>query len=146
MCTPPYSLLPNGWHNRLLFSLHPSLLQKSLHSGDFNCHHPLWDPRGTSEPRWEEVFDWMISSDLLPLITLTHLPFFIASLAVVSFLTSPLLPLLLPFLAYGRCYRTWVPTTYQFFYPSLSLWSFASMSVLLPSIFRKLAGMTLPPT
>ena len=31
MCTPPYSLLPNGWQNRLLFSLHSSLLQKSLH-------------------------------------------------------------------------------------------------------------------
>ena len=34
---------------------------------DFNCHHPLWDPRGTSDPRGEEVFDWVISSDLLPL-------------------------------------------------------------------------------
>ena len=35
--------------------------------GDFNCHHPLWDSRGTSDPRREEVFDWVISSDLLPL-------------------------------------------------------------------------------
>ena len=35
--------------------------------GDFNYHHPLWDPRGTSDPRGEEVFDWVISSDLLPL-------------------------------------------------------------------------------
>ena len=35
--------------------------------GDFNCHHPLWDSRGTSDPRGEEVFDWVISSDLLPL-------------------------------------------------------------------------------
>ena len=34
--------------------------------GDFNCHHPLWDSRGTSDPRGEEVFDWVIS-DLLPL-------------------------------------------------------------------------------
>ena len=49
-------------------------------------------------------------------MTLTHLPFSIAPL-----LTSPLLPLLLPFLAPGRCFRTWVLTTYQFFYPSLSL-------------------------
>ena len=32
-----------------------------------NCHHPLWDSRGTSDPRGEEVFDWIISSDLLPL-------------------------------------------------------------------------------
>ena len=29
----PYSLLPNGWQSRLLFSLHSFLLQKSLHSG-----------------------------------------------------------------------------------------------------------------
>ena len=35
--------------------------------GDFTCHHPLWDSRVTSDPRREEVFDWVISSDLLPL-------------------------------------------------------------------------------
>ena len=35
--------------------------------GDFNCHHPLWDSRGTSNPHGEGVFDWVISSDLLPL-------------------------------------------------------------------------------
>ena len=35
--------------------------------GDFNCHHPLWDSRGTSDPRREEVFDWVVSSKLLPL-------------------------------------------------------------------------------
>ena len=35
--------------------------------GDFNCHHPLWGSRGTSDPRGEEVFDWVISSDLIPL-------------------------------------------------------------------------------
>ena len=44
-------------------------------------------------------------------MTLTHPLFSIAPL-----LTSPLLLLLLPFLAHGRCFRTWVPTTYQFFY------------------------------
>ena len=43
------------------------LLQKSLYSGDFNCHHPLWDSRVTSDHRGEEVFDWVITSDLLPL-------------------------------------------------------------------------------
>ena len=35
--------------------------------GDFNCHHPLLDSRVTSGPHGEEVFDWVISSDLLPL-------------------------------------------------------------------------------
>ena len=34
--------------------------------GHFNCHHPLWDSRGTSDPLVEEVFDWVTSSDLLP--------------------------------------------------------------------------------
>ena len=76
-----------------------------------------------------------------PSMTLTHPPFSIAPL-----LTSPLLLLLLLFLAPGRCFRTWVLTIYQFFYLSLSLRSFAPTSVPLPSIFRKLAGMALPPT
>ena len=34
--------------------------------GDFNCHCPLWDSRDTSDPREEEVFNRVISSDLLP--------------------------------------------------------------------------------
>ena len=51
-------------------SFSPSILSSSRNLfilGDFNCHHPLWDSKGTSEPRREEVFDWVISSDLLPL-------------------------------------------------------------------------------
>ena len=81
-----------------------------------------------------------------PSMTLTHPPFSIAPLAVALLLTSPLLLLLLLFLAPERCFRTWVLTTYQFFYPSPSLRSFAPTNVPLPSIFRKLAGMALPPT
>ena len=76
-----------------------------------------------------------------PSMTLTHPPFYTAPL-----LTSPLLPPLWPFLAPGRYFRTWILTTYQFFYLSLSLRSIAPTSVSLPSTFRKLAGMTLPPT
>ena len=79
-------------------------------------------------------------------MTLTNPPFCIAPLAVTPPLTSPLLPPLLPFLAPGRCFRTWVLTTYQFFYLSLSFQSFAPASVLLPSIFKKLAGITFSPT
>ena len=56
-----------------------------------------------------------------PSMTLTHPPFSIAPLAVTLPLTSHLLPALLPFPVPGRCYRTWVLTTYQFFYLSLSL-------------------------
>ena len=51
-------------------SFSPSILPFSRNLfilGDFNCHHPLWDSRGTSDPCGEEVFDWVISSDLLPL-------------------------------------------------------------------------------
>ena len=81
-----------------------------------------------------------------PSMTLTNPPFSIAPLAVAPLLTSPLLLPLLRFLALGKCFRTLVLTTYQFFYSFLSLWSFAPTSVPLPSIFRKLAGMGLPPT
>ena len=79
-------------------------------------------------------------------MTLTHPTFYIAALAVAPLLTSPLLPPLSSFPAPGRCFRTWVLTTYQFFYPSLSLRSFAPTSVSLPSTFRKLTGTTLPST
>ena len=50
-------------------SFSPSILPSSRNLfilGDFNCPHPLWDSRGTSDPRGNEVFDWVISSDLLP--------------------------------------------------------------------------------
>ena len=92
---------------------------------------------------------YLTGSSLLtssPSMTLTHQLFSIAPLAVAPFLTSPLLLLLLPFLASGRCFRTWVLTIYQFFYLSLSLRSIAPTSVLFPSIFRKLAEMALPLT
>ena len=66
MCTPPYLLFPNGWQNRFLFSI--LLSSRNLFIlGDFNCHHPLWDSRDTSDPRREKVFNWVISCDLLPL-------------------------------------------------------------------------------
>ena len=58
----PYLLLPNEWQNRFLLSSENLFIL-----GDFNCHHPLWDSRGTSDPCGEEVFDWVISSDLLSL-------------------------------------------------------------------------------
>ena len=76
-------------------------------------------------------------------MTLTHPPFSIALLAVAPLLTFPAL---LPFLSPSRCFRIWVLTTYQLFYLSLYLRSIAPTSVPLPSIFRKLAGITLSPT
>ena len=121
MCMPPYLLLPNGWQNRLL-SLHSSL-QKSFHSGALQLPSP---PLGlTSEPCREEVFDWVISSDLLPLND-PDTPTLLHRSSGSCF--SPDISFAPPFFAPGRCFRTWVVTTYQFFYPSLSF----SLSGLLP--------------
>ena len=81
------------------------LLQKSLYSGDFNCHHPLWDSRGTSDPHGKKYSTGLspLTSSLSKILTRPHLS--IAPLAVAPLLTSPLLPLLLLFLAPGRCYK-----------------------------------------
>ena len=125
-------------------SFSPSILPSSRNLfilGDFNCHHPLWDSRGTSDPHREEVFDWVISSDLLPLNDpdtpiLLHrsspdISFAPSTLAlscsweVLQDLGSDHLPILLS-----------IPLSP--IYPPTS--------VPLPSIFRKLPGMTLPPT
>ena len=48
----------------------PSILPSSTNFfilRDFNCHHILWDSKSTSSPCVEKPFDWVISSDLLPL-------------------------------------------------------------------------------
>ena len=61
--TPPIRSFPSD--DRTDFSS-PSILpffRNLLILGNFNCHHPLWDSKGTSDPREEEVFDWVISSD-----------------------------------------------------------------------------------
>ena len=126
------------------YSFSPSIVPSSRNLfvlGDFNCHHPSGTPEVLliSAGRKYSTGSSLLTSS--PSITLTHPPFYIAPL-----LTSPLLPPLLPFLAPGRCFWTWVLTTYQFFYLFLSPRSFAPTSVLFPSTFRKLAGMTLPLT
>ena len=124
----------------------PSILSSSRNLfilGDFKCHHPLWDSRGTFDPHREEVLDWVISSDLLPLNnpdtpTLLHRSSGSRSSPDISFAPSSLAP--------GRCFRICVLATYQFFYLSLSLRPIAPTNVPLPSTFRKLAGMALPST
>ena len=80
--------------------------------GDFNCHHTLWDSKDTSDPRGKKVFDWVISSDLLPSMNLTYPHSSIALLEVASSLRFLLLPALSPSLAQRRCFRTWVFITY----------------------------------
>ena len=86
----PYPIVPNGWQNRLLFSSRNLFIL-----GNFNCHHPLWDSRATSDPRGEEVFDWVISSGLLSLDesdtpTLLHRSSGICSSPDISFALSSL--------------------------------------------------------
>ena len=79
-------------------SFSPSILPSSRNLfilGDFNCHHPLWDSRVTSEPHGVEVFDWVISSDPLPLNdpdtpTLLHRSSGSRSSPVISFVPSSL--------------------------------------------------------
>ena len=130
-------------------SFSPSILPSSRNLfilGDFNCHHPLWDSRGTSEPRGEEVFDWVISSDLLPLNdpdtpTLLHRSSGSRSSPDTSFAPSTLafscswevLQDLgsdhLPYLLSVPLSPVFCPNERPF-----------------PSIFRKLAGMALPLT
>ena len=77
--------------------------------GDFNCHQPLWESKGTSDPRGKEVLDWIISFDFFHSITLTHQFFSIVPLAVAALLTSLLLPSLLQYVAPGKCFGTCLP-------------------------------------
>ena len=48
----------------------PSILSSSRNLfilGNFNCHHPFWKSKDTSDPRGDEVFDYFNYSDLLHL-------------------------------------------------------------------------------
>ena len=127
-------------------SFSPSILPSSRNLfilGDFNCHHSLWHSRGLPTAAGRKFSTGSSPLTSSPSMTLTHPLFSITPLAVAPLLIFPLLPLLLLFLASGRCFRTLVLTIYHFFYPSLSLRTVSPTSVLLPSIFRKLAGMAL---
>ena len=63
---PIHSSLTDGRTNSSSPSILPSYTILFI-LGDCNYHHPFWDSKGTSDPHGEEVFDWVISSDLLPL-------------------------------------------------------------------------------
>ena len=130
MCTPPLFALPQRMAEPTPF-LPPffpppeisSFWGTSIAITPFGAQELLPTPAG----RKYSTGSFPLTSS--PSMTLTHTPFYIAPLAVVPLLTSFLLPLLLLFLAPGRCFRAWVLTTYQFFHLSLSLRSFAPTSV-----------------
>ena len=81
-----------------------------------------------------------------PLMTLTHAPLIHRSSGSRSSPDISFAPSSLALSCSWEVLQDLGLTIYQFFYPSLSLRSFTPTSVPLPSIFRKLAGMTLPPT
>ena len=92
---PRYLLFSDGLQNGLLFSLHSFLFQKSLHSGGLQLPSPLWDSKSVSEPRKEEVCNWVIFFDLLPLNdpgtpTLLHCSTGSLSFPDISFASSSL--------------------------------------------------------
>ena len=67
MCTPPIRSSPTDGRTDYF---PPSILLSSRNLfilGDFDCHHIFWNSRGTSDSRKEELFNWVNSSDLLPL-------------------------------------------------------------------------------
>ena len=130
-------------------SFSPSILPSSRNLfilGDFNCHHPLWDSRGTSDPREEEVLDWVISSDLLPLNdpdTPIHLHRSSGSRSSpdISFAPSTL-----AFSCSWEVPQNLGSDHLQILLSILLSPVFRPNERPLPSIFRKLAGMTLPLT
>ena len=109
----------------------PSVLSSSRNFfilRDINRHHLPWHSRGTSDPRGQEVFHCVISSDLLPCNDpdTSFAPYSLAlscSWEVLQDLGSNHLPILLS-----------IPLS-----PS-----FVPTSVPQFSIFKKLAGMALP--
>ena len=70
-------------------------------------------------------------------MTLTYLSFSIAHRAIAFPLTSSLLPPVLSSLAPRRCFKSWVLITYQFYLPSIFLWSFTSTNAPLSFNFQK---------
>ena len=108
--------------------------------GDFNCHHPPGTQKVLPTPTWRRYLTG--SSDLLPLnnrytFTLFHRSIGSRSSHDISFAPS--------FFALSCSWEV-LQDLGSDHLPILLFAPFAPTSVLLPSIFRKLAGMTLTPT
>ena len=76
---------------------------------NFNCHHPSGTRKVLPTPLGRKYLIGSSPLTSLPSMTLTYLLFYIAPL------TFLLLPSLSPYLAPGRCFKTWVLITYQFY-------------------------------
>ena len=142
---PPYSLLPNGWQNRHLFSLHSSLPQESLHSGGLQLPSPPLGLKSTSDSCGEEVFNWIISSNF-PLNdhdtpTPLHRSYGSHSSPDILFAPSSL-----PFSCSWEVLQDLGSDHLPIFLSVPLPPAYRPDKHLLPSPFRKLAGMALPPT
>ena len=135
---PPHSLFSDGWQNRLLFSLHPFFLQKSLPSGGLQLPSPPLGLKRYFRRRGEEVFDWVICSDLLPINNPDISTLLYRSSHYISFASSSL-ALSCSWEVFQDLGSDHLPIL---LYVPLSPWSFVPMSVLPLSIFSKLARMT----
>ena len=138
MYAPPFrSSLTDGRTD----SYSPSILPFSRNLfilGDFNCHHPLWNSRGTSNPCGEKVFNWVISSDLFSLNDPDTPTLLCHSSPDISFAPSSFTL---------SCSWEVLQDLGSDHSPILSLFlqSFTPTSIPL-STFRKLAGLILTPT
>ena len=108
----PLFALPRRIEEPIPFLSHPSLLQKSLYPRGLQLPLPPLELKRYFRPRREKVFDCVISSALLFLNDHNIPTHFYRSYGSRS---SHLLPALSPSLAFGRCFRTWVQISYQFY-------------------------------
>ena len=151
---PILYLLPLPLYHRplllaVLLCLLPPLLPLTL-SGFFNGMLEIFEPGALNYFTFSRPILSTLSAYRNSILTLLPLSGFLDSLLCVLIAPTPGLAfsLVMPhtLAATHTRFRTWVLTTYLFFYPSLSLRPIAPTSVPLPSIFRKLAGMALPHT
>ena len=133
--TPPICSSPTDGRTD---SFYPSILRSARNLfilWDFNCHHTLWDSRSTSDPRGEEVFDWVIFSDLLPLNDPDTPTLLRRSSPDISFAPSTLA------FSCSREVLQHLSSDHLPILPSISLSPvYCPNKRPLPSIFRKLAG------
>ena len=147
MCTPPLFTSPQQMAEPTFSSSILSSSRNLFIWWDFNCHHLLWDERGTSDPCGVEVFNWVIFFDLLPLHdpdtpTLLHHSSGSCSFPDISFACS--------FLALSCSWEVLQNLSSDHLLILLSVplspAYHPNKHPSHPSTFRKLAKMALPPT
>ena len=62
ICSSPTNSRTDSFSPSILYSSKNLFILENV-----NCHYPFWGSKGSSDPREEEAFDWVISFALLPL-------------------------------------------------------------------------------